>query len=686
MSLWVFDRLRSRLSWSRLLGLFCLPLSGLQAQPHAQHLSEADFLTSIPVAQAASGIRQSLHQTPASVSVIDRATIEASGATNLPDLMRLVPGFQVFHVNSNKFGVNYHGVTDEFPNQLEVRIDGRSVYLPLLSTVDWTSLALHPNDLERIEIVRGSNSATQGSNAFLGSINFITRHPSLTPKWAAEVQYGSRDRKHSHLQHSSALGDGFYRLSLNHEQNAGSSQFKDAAERLYLNGAYAWTPDLQNNLTLRFGLDQGHTRIGYLFPNSGFPDKERYISKRDYQANFQQLDWSKELNSGMLRHLRVSRSDLQLDEMPPSTEDLVAFYRDIPNFGIATLFQQLNPSFVGYREKGKVQTKDLELAFESDKHQKVTHYSGFGYRVESAESPVLLQSGLIAQERFRVFSSLGIPLNDQLLLNLGGMYERQASLGSGQSLRSALNWQMAPNQSLRLGYSHSERLPSLLERHGNYQILIPYPQPIDQANPNLEPELNQSWELGWLYEFTALQASLDLRVFDEQVSRVLVNTQQTNGAGTKDNLGGWHNRGLEAQLRFQPTTDFWLLANAAYIHNQTHQWSQGVFDNFVGGQLLPRTTLSILLNWQVQPDWTVNLTHYFMDNATWRKSYGVLEPRQSAYHRTDLGLKYQWSTTAGQEFELAGRVENLWDRDYQEFYPENRQERRFLVRLSMSID
>ena len=153
-------------------------------------LDENAFLIDIPTVTSATRLTQHLSDAPVSMTVIDRATIQASGAQNLPDIFRLVPGFQVAHVNTNKYAVTYHGHSDDFPRRLEVMVDGRSVYMPLISSPDWTSLGLHIDDIEKIEIVRGSNTAKHGSNAFLGAINIITRHPSTEGTLSASESLG----------------------------------------------------------------------------------------------------------------------------------------------------------------------------------------------------------------------------------------------------------------------------------------------------------------------------------------------------------------------------------------------------------------------------------------------------------------------------------------------------------------
>lgn len=145
-------------------------------------LSESDFFVDIPEVTSATRMPQKLSEAPASMTVIDRTMIEASGLQTIPDLLRLVPGFQSYSINANTLGTTYHGASDDFPNRLEVMVDGRSVYLPLLSAVAWNTLGISLDDIERIEVVRGSNVPAQGSNAFFGSIDIITREP--TAKYA----------------------------------------------------------------------------------------------------------------------------------------------------------------------------------------------------------------------------------------------------------------------------------------------------------------------------------------------------------------------------------------------------------------------------------------------------------------------------------------------------------------------
>ncbi|MCD8512230.1 MAG: TonB-dependent receptor plug domain-containing protein [Nitrincola sp.] len=225
-------------------------------------LDENALLIDIPTVTTASRFNQHLSDAPVSMTVIDRAMIQASGAQTIPDLFRLVPGFQVAHVNTNKYAVTYHGHSDDFPRRLEVMIDGRSVYMPFISSPDWTSLGLHLDDIEKIEIVRGSNTATHGSNAFLGAINIITRHPSTESRFGSSITLGSLDTQNTNLRFSEVTPIGHYRLSYAYEENNGSKQFADGARRHYLNFSGSFMPTHQDQIEIRTGVDRGYTTIG----------------------------------------------------------------------------------------------------------------------------------------------------------------------------------------------------------------------------------------------------------------------------------------------------------------------------------------------------------------------------------------------------------------------------------------
>jgi iron complex outermembrane recepter protein len=119
-------------------------------------------------------------KTPAAIYVITQEDIRRSGATTLPDVLRLAPGVEVAQIDSDHWSVSIRGFGAELSNKLLVLIDGRSVYTPLYAGVYWQAQATPLLDIERIEVIRGPGGTIWGANAVNGVINVITKNSTDT--------------------------------------------------------------------------------------------------------------------------------------------------------------------------------------------------------------------------------------------------------------------------------------------------------------------------------------------------------------------------------------------------------------------------------------------------------------------------------------------------------------------------
>src|SRR5579862_5374891 len=122
-----------------------------------------------------------LSRTAAAIFVITQEDIRRSGATNIPDLLRMVPGMDVAQINSNTWAISARGLNGQFSNELLVLLDGRNVYTPTFGGVFWDVLDLPLEDIERIEVIRGPGGSVWGSNAVNGVVNIITKKSGDTP-------------------------------------------------------------------------------------------------------------------------------------------------------------------------------------------------------------------------------------------------------------------------------------------------------------------------------------------------------------------------------------------------------------------------------------------------------------------------------------------------------------------------
>jgi len=683
----------------RLVSLLTLGLtSPVLLADHGAYLDEQDFLVDIPEVTSATRLPQKLTETPASVSVIDRKTIIASGARTIPDLMRLVPGFQSFHSSANKFATTYHGASDNFPRRLEVMIDGRSVYLPLLATVDWTSLGISLEDIERIEVVRGSNVPTQGSNAFMGSINIITHEPAQLSGGHISAQGGSMNTRDLHLGYSDHLDQWSYHLSGGHEENEGTDRYGDGLERNFLRFSASYTPSLTDTLWIQTGVDRGHTYVGQSDQLSSV------FHKRDHDANYQSLKYLHLYSDTGSVQLQAHHNYLDLETPSIATEEVEAFLFDAtgmpPSASLVSEFIRLNTPHED-SEHGTSHTYDTELQV-TDRLGALQLVGGLGYRHESAASSMLLQSGKVTEDRWRLFSNLDWDFASRWSLSTGFMYEDSSEGSDAFSYRHALIYHPDKTKSLRLGYSISERLPSLLERYGNYTLYAPaalfgsvqaYDRDI-QANPDLDPERIKTYELGYYQSFADQRGYIDLRLFHEQLSNMidsyylpaeelagLQDPRHIQRVSTSMNSQGWENRGAEIQLQRQLNSQLSLLLNYTYTNTRTEPWTtnkklDGTIKIFRDA-ITPEHTASMVLNWTPTPALNLSLMHYYMDSVHWLEG-----GHRDSYQRTDLRAARQWPVGNGATLEAALTLQNAFGPTYQEFYEHNPFDRRAWLQLT----
>jgi iron complex outermembrane recepter protein len=106
--------------------------------------------------------QQKLSKVPAAIYVITQEEIARSGATTIPDVLRMAPGVQVAQVDANRWAISARGFNDIYSNKLLVLVDGRTVYSPSLSGMYWDQIDIPLDTIERIEAIRGSGGTMWG--------------------------------------------------------------------------------------------------------------------------------------------------------------------------------------------------------------------------------------------------------------------------------------------------------------------------------------------------------------------------------------------------------------------------------------------------------------------------------------------------------------------------------------------
>ena len=191
-------------------------VGGIVLAGSAVAADEDIYFSDLPVVASVSRLPQRQADAPTSVTVIDRDMIRASGARDLNDVFRLVPGFLTFPNNTDSARVTYHGLTDEeYSPRVQVLVDGRSLHSPLFRNgTNWATIPVAIEDIERIEVVRGTNTVSYGTNAFLGVINIITVDPALARGFSVSTNYGNQGVRDYTLRSGGKLGEsGDYRFT-----------------------------------------------------------------------------------------------------------------------------------------------------------------------------------------------------------------------------------------------------------------------------------------------------------------------------------------------------------------------------------------------------------------------------------------------------------------------------------------
>ena len=170
---------------------------------HAQSVEDLQQLSISELANvdvsSVSKASQPLSEAPASIYVITHDDIVRSGATNIPEILRLAPNLFVAQTSASDYTITARGFSgnsaaQSFSDKLLVLIDGRTVYTPLYSGVYWDMQGVLPEDIDRIEVISGPGATLWGANAVNGVINIVTKKSYDTQGGFAEVGGGNLER------------------------------------------------------------------------------------------------------------------------------------------------------------------------------------------------------------------------------------------------------------------------------------------------------------------------------------------------------------------------------------------------------------------------------------------------------------------------------------------------------------
>lgn len=118
---------------------------------------------------------EKLSEAASAIQVVTGEDIRRSGATSIPEALRLASNLQVAQVDSRQWAISARGFNSTTANKLLVLIDGRTVYTPLYAGVFWDVQDTLLEDIDQIEVISGPGATLWGANAVNGVINVTTK-------------------------------------------------------------------------------------------------------------------------------------------------------------------------------------------------------------------------------------------------------------------------------------------------------------------------------------------------------------------------------------------------------------------------------------------------------------------------------------------------------------------------------
>ena len=627
--------------------LGCSSLSWAQAPaPAYLALSEQDFLADMPIVMSVSRLPQRLDETPGAVTLIDRDMIRLSGARDVADLLRLVPGFQSSTSFQNGAPVaSYHGGFERYSARIQVLVDGRLVYTPYLfggTGPGLQSVALA--DIERIEVLRGSNSAAYGARAMLGVINIVTRHSLDTLGLQAGLAAGENGIRDAQARIGWSQNDASFRLTLDRRADEGLSGANGHNQVSRVNFRVDLSASAQDEIQLRaggFGIDYGTGLAGRL--NFGDPLRDASLG-----SSYLQLDWRRSL--GEDEDIAVSASHGK--EAYVNNFEHALYPGLIVDFG------------------GRVRSDTVSLQHTLRHSATVRVVLGGELRREQVTSkPLYNTNDALVTDFRRLFANAEWRLAPSLVLNAGGLYEKSNVSGDSFAPRLMLNWHIDAGQTLRAGISRAYRPPSTFEKYGDvrYTLRGRLIAVTTQASGTVQPEKMLARELGYLGEFANVGLSLDARVFHEQ-TRGFVKIIKKNSVNDFVNGPDFSIQGIEYQLNWRPWRDAKLSFSQAYIDIDAADMETV--------QAAPKRASTLTFFQKLPGGLDLSLMH---QDSTATKLLGARDVFPKTRTDLRLALPLRFGVNRG---ELALVVQNLGS-PYQDYAREFRFERRAFVTLRM---
>lgn len=617
--------------------------SPAQPQPELTELSLEDLMN-VEVSSVSKKMEK-LSEAAAAVFVITQEDIRHSGATSIPELLRMAPGVQVARIDANKWAIAIRGFNGRFSNQLLVLMDGRSIYTPFFSGVFWDVQDTMLEDIERIEVIRGPGSTLWGANALNGVINIITKRASDTLGGLITTGGGTSEKGFGSVRYGGKIGsDSYLRVYskyFNRDAFVDSSGNKTADDWWMVRSGFRADlfPYSDNSFTLQGDVYTG--RAGQTITMASLDPP--YSTTTDQNAAVKGWNmlgrWSHAFSETSQASLQLYYDRTNREE--PGGKEI----RDTVDADAQHWFQLAGWNRViwglGYRfTRGKFgDTFILNVEPDSRSDQL---YSAF------------LQDDIIL-------------LPDRLRLIVGSKFEHNDYTGFEFQPNGRLLWTPDAQQTVWASVSRAVRTPSRVEEDGRTNHLVrppsfPFPATVVSyfGSTELKPEKLLAFELGYRNKITS-RLNLDTALFYHKYKDLVrVEAGTVTMEGTHLLMPFYLQSGMRAEsygaelAADWQALDWWRL-HAAYSFLEIELKNNGTVPGTERDAYSPRHTLSLRSNMDLRKNVELDLWFRYVG--------GIYNDDIPAYSTLDARIGWKpWRTL---EFAIVGQ--NLFDTHHLEF-------------------
>lgn len=562
------------------------PIAGAQVN-ELKRLS-IEQLTDVEVTSVTRG-PQPLSRSAAAVAVVTSGQIASSGAMNVPEAIRYVPGINVAQVTANEWSVSSRGFAGANSPDLLVLSDGRSIYTPLYSGVFWDVQDYLMPDIERIEVVRGPGAALWGSNAVNGVINIISKSAQETQGAWMTAETGSQERALAAAQYGGETSDDiYYRVFAKYQDEAaedhpaGSSP--DDWQLGHVGFRSDWNAGAADAFTVQGAAYSG--RIGQVSPSVNIIGRQ-----------------------GPQGPLRVGVSGGNLLEhwqhtMSADSDFEVRVYYDYTHRNDPTFVDDLGTLDIDFLEHlpfGRFQaiTWGLSGRTMDDRNE------GKGlFALDPPDSRDNVVSSFV-QDEVSLPHSVRLTLGTKLEHNDFSGFEVQPSL--------RVAWDLADTQTVWGSISRAVRVPTRLERDVDIDATDPAGNPVVVllGNRNFHAEEVLAFEAGYRWH-PLRDLSLDLAAFRNRYTGLAslelgtpfldAATGQAIYPLLNENLIDGHSTGIEGLALYSPVAWWRLSLNYSYIDMKLAALGEDLNrDRFVAGST-PRNQVGVQSDFDLPHD------------------------------------------------------------------------------------